>query len=870
MMKSDKPATPPMLPMKLFRWFCKPDYHLDIEGDLVELFEIRQEEKGLRYARWVFYLDVLLLFRPSIIRPIHLFKGLKSPTMFKHHFKLGWRLLLKNRAYSLVNIGGLALGMAAAMLMALWIKDEINYDRFHADADQIYTVKRHVFSDGEIHTSDGVTFNIANTLKTTYPAVEEVAITSNTTRLVLTPAGDSFRELGIYATPSFFDIFSWKWSQGDTSAILSSPNSIVISSSLAQKYFGKTAAENDQVIGQLIEHNSAGLPPFMVTGIFEDIPTQSSLQFDFVLPMEVYEERNDWLYNWNNSGIRIFTQLRDGTDVAALNKKIKDVQNDHIEQFRSDIFLQAYADQHLYSSFKNGKQAGGRILYVRIFGVVALFLILIACINFMNLSTARSLQRVKEIGVRKAIGAERRLLVGQFMSESFILLFIAFIFALALVFSALPIFNDLTDKNISLASFGINTLLLFGGIGLLTTLLASSYPALYLSSFNAVQIIRGTFKQSIGSARLRKGLVIFQFSMSVLLIVGALTVHQQINYIQSKNLGLDRENVLYLRLEGAIGEQYNALKEELLDAPGVAAVSTTNSSPLRIRSNTHSVRWQGKDPEGQISMHILSVNFDFIDLMKMEIAEGRDFDVSYGTDSVNYIINETALKTMGFEEPLGQQLSFWGNTGSIVGVVKDFHMSTLYSEIEPTIIQLRPRNTSWLYLRTEAGRTAEAISSLETIYERFNPAYPFEYRFLDESFRATYRSEHTIGTLSYYFTGFALFIACLGLIGLAVYTGQRRLKEISVRKVMGASLGHLVFLLSKDFILMILLAFLLASPLAYFLMEEWLGHFAYSIHVSFGVFLLAGIATLLIALLTVGFYVFKVAVSNPVQALKSE
>lgn len=869
-MKKANPASPPTLPMKLFRWFCKPAYHLDIEGDLVELFEIRQEEKGLRYARWVFYVDVLLLFRPSIIRPITLFKGLKSPTMFKHHFKLGWRLLLKNKGYSLINISGLALGMAVAMLMALWIKDEINYDTFHSGSDQIYAVKRHVFSDGEIHTSDRVTFNIASTLKTTYPSVEEVAITTYPIPLVITQSEVSFREFGIYATPSFFDIFSWKWLQGDTTTILASPNSILISASLAEKYFGRDGVEKGQALGQLIEHNTEGLPPFMVAGIFEDIPSQSSLQFDFVLPMEVYEKRNDWLSDWNNSGIRIFTQLQEGADITVLNEKIKDVQNEHIEQFRSDLFLQAYADQHLYSSFKNGKQAGGRILYVRIFGIVALFLILIACINFMNLSTARALQRVKEIGVRKAIGAERRLLVSQFMSESFLLIFIAFVFALTLVLSAMPIFNDLTDKNISLADFGTNTLLLFAGIGLLTTLLASSYPALYLSSFNAVQIIRGTFKQSIGSARLRQGLVVFQFSMSILLIVGALTVHQQINYIQSKNLGLDRENVLYLRLEGPIGEQYNTLKEDLLAAPGVAAVSATSSSPLEVGSNTHSVRWQGKDPEGQVSMHILSVNFDFIDLMKMEIVDGRDFDVSYGTDSVNYIINETALKTMGFEDPLGQQLSFWGNTGNIVGVVKDFHMSTLYSEIEPTIIQLRPRNTYWLYLLTEAGRTAEAISSLETAYERFNTDYPFEYQFLDESFRETYRSEHTIGTLSYYFTGFAMFIACLGLIGLAVYTGQRRMKEISVRKVMGASLGHLVFLLSKDFMIMIFLAFLLASPLAYFLMEDWLSHFAYRIPVGLGVFIWAGIATLLIALLTVGFYIFKIAISNPVQALKSE
>lgn len=860
----------PKFPFKLLSWFCKPHYHLDIEGDLLELFEIRQEEKGYSYARWALWLDVILLFRPGIIRPIRLLNLLKSPTMYRHNFKLGWRHLIKNKGYSLINIGGLTLGMAVAMLLALWIQDETSFDHFHERGDQVYTVKRHVFSESEIHTSDRVTFNIAESLEKNYPEVEATAITTYPRSLVVSTPDASFRESGIYATPSFFDIFSWELLQGDRKQMLAQPDGILLSVSLAKKYFGAEAVSQNQVIGKSIEHQTEGLPPLTVRGIFEDVPRSSSLQFDFVLPMKAYESQNDWLYNWNNSGIRIYVQAQTGTDAAALSQKIVNVQNDHIEEFRSDLFLQAFNDHYLYSSFKDGKQAGGRILYVRIFLIVAIFLILIASINFMNLSTARALQRIKEIGVRKAIGAERRLLIAQFMSESFILIAIAFLLALALVLLSLPLFNGLANKEIAFQDFGSNTLLLFTGIGLLTTLLASTYPALYLSSFDAIKIIRGTFQQNVNSARLRKGLVVFQFSMSILLIVGAITIQKQISYIQNKNLGLDRENVLYFRLEGSLQEQFNNIKEALVQSPGIATVSASSSSPLSIGSNTHSVRWSGKDPESQISMNILSVNFDFLELMKMEVVEGRDFNLDFGTDSVNYIINETARKTMGFEDPIGEQLSFWNNTGSIVGVVKNFHMSSLYSEINPTIIQLRPRNANWLFVKTEPGQTAAAISSLEATYQRFNPNYPFEYRFLDESFDNTYRSEQTIGTLSFYFTGFAMFIACLGLIGLAVYTGQRRMKEISVRKVLGAPLQHLVYILSKDFLLMVLMAFLVASPIAYFLMKDWLNNFAYHVNLGFGIFIIAGLLTLFIALLTVGFYVVKIANKNPVQALKSE
>ncbi|MCB0628861.1 MAG: ABC transporter permease [Saprospiraceae bacterium] len=860
---------PPKRAVQFLHWFLRPELAEEVAGDLEERFFSLLGKRSPFRTKLDYWFQVLHYLRGFAVRD-NLFQIINPLFMFRHHLKLSWRLLLKNKGYSLLNISGLALGMAVAMLLTLWIKDELSYDRFHDKLDQLYVIKRHVHSGNEIRTSDAVTWNIAGELKSKYPEVEEVAILSQPLTFIFNTGKISFREEGVYATPSFMRMFSWEILQGKRADALREPGAILISETLAVKYFGSDWQEADLAVGNELKHTFSGLPAFTVAGVFKDIPEQSSLQFDFLLPMEIFEKQNDWLFNWNNSGPRIFVQTRPGADVPALSEKIKDMQNEHIEDFRSDLFLQAYADQHLYSVFKDGIQAGGRIQYVRIFSIVAIFLILIASINFMNLATARSLQRAKEIGVRKAVGAQRGLLISQFMSESFFLLVLAFVVSLGLVFSALPVFNELTGKAMSLSNLGWNTILLFVGIGLLTTILAGTYPAFYLSSFDAVKVIKGVFRQSVGTARLRKGLVIFQFVMSILLIVGALTVHRQISYIQSTNLGLDRENVIYMRMDGEFGGQFNTVKEELLRTPGIAAVSSSDASPLEIRSNTHSVQWPGKTPNTQISMNIMHVNFDFLEVMKMQLTEGRDFDRQLGSDTTNYLINETAAQAMELDDPVGRQLSFWNSSGQIVGVVKDFHMNSLYSEISPTIIQLRPNSTSRLFVRTKPGQTETAIAGLKNIYKRLNPEYPFEYQFLDDSYMATYRSEQTVGQLSYYFSFFALFIACLGLVGLAVYTGQQRLKEISIRKVLGASPTDLVILLSKEFLFLVLIAFVAATPLAYYFMADWLTKFAYHININAGVFLIAGSTALLIALLTVGFYSVKVALVNPIEAIKSE
>nr|WKN38888.1 ABC transporter permease [Tunicatimonas sp. TK19036] len=863
-----KKYLPPRWPDKLLERLCAPEFLEEVLGDLHERYSLKVQRVGETKARKQYWREVLAYLRPSVFKRQSSYRNKPiRTTMLKNYIIIAFRNLIRQKGYSLLNITGLSLGLACTFLITLWIQDEMNYDGFHESGDRLYRVMRHVYSGEHINTAEGVTWNIASTLQEEYPEVQNVAVTYPT-NLVINSGGNSLREQGLYATPAFFTMFTWHLIQGEPEEVLSEPTSVAISVSLAKKYFGDDW--RTQAIGGTIHDDVNGRGDFRVSGVFEDVPHQSSLQFDFVLPMEVYVKRNDWLFNWNNSGVRIYTRLHEGADGAALSAKIFNMQNQHIEDFRSDLFLQPYTDQHLYSSFQDGVLTGGRIEYVRMFAIVALVIIVIACINFMNLATARSMRRSKEVGVRKAIGAGKRTLVSQFMGESFLLVFMSFVLAIGLVLLALPFFNALTEKEIILANVSASTLMLFAGIGVLVALLAGIYPAFYLSSFDAVRILRGTFRLGSQGSQLRQGLVVFQFAVSILLIGGTIIIYQQMDYIQSKNLGLSRENVVYMPLEGPLRENFATIKEELRRQPGIAAVTSLSENPLDVGSNTHSVSWRGKDPDSQVSMTILMADFDFLEVMKMNLVEGRDFSPQFGSDTFNCIINQKAKEAMNFDEPVGEELSFWGSTGNIVGVVEDFHMASLYTEIEPMIIQLRPRSTGIVFLRTEPGRAQEAVAGLQEIAQQFNPEYPFEYHFLDESFRQTYRSEMVVGTLATYFTAFALFIACLGLFGLAAYAAERRTKEIGIRKVLGATVTNIVGLLSQDFLKLVVIGSLISVPIAWYVMHQWLQNFAYSIEISGWVFALAGLLALIVALLTVSFQSIKAAVANPVDSLRSE
>ncbi len=790
--------------------------------------------------------------------------------MLKHHLLIGWRILWKNKGFSAINIGGLALGMAVAMAIALWISDELKFDRFHLQGDQIFKVMRHVYSGAEIQTSDRVTFNIAGVLEDTYSDIQTVAITSVKEDIIFQQEGTSMREEGYYATPSFLKIFSWQIVAGDTMNLLNDPSSILISESLAQRYFGEQRDSWRDLIGQHLKHIIPDLADLTVAGIFSDIPSHSTLQFDFILPMQIYESQNRWLTNWNNSGPHIYVSTHQGTDWEAISADMADIQNKHIDGFRSDLFLHPYQTQHLFSSFRDGKIQGGRIQYVRIFGLVALLIILIACINFMNLSTARGTHRTKEIGVRKTIGAGKSALVTQFIGESLMLTLFSFVVAFALLVMALPLLNSITQKDLSIGQMDTYTWATFGLIGLVTALLASAYPAFYFSSLSLSRIFRGASQNKFERSLLRRGLVVFQFVVSFLLIVGTLAVYRQINFIHQKDLGFDRDHIIALPLEGSAREKYETYRTELLKQPGILQVGAASESPLEVRSNTHQVKWSGKDPNSEISNRILAVDANFTQTLGMQIVKGQPLKMQSHDASDKYLINQRASEIMEFQNPIGKRLSFWGGEGTIVGVVKDFHMASFYQDIEPMILWLRPGNVSDLFVRTKPGQLEEAIESLELVHEQFNADYPFSYAFLDDEFDDKYRSEQSISSLSLGFTGLALFIACLGLFGLAIFAGQQRLKEISVRKVLGASVMQIVYLLSRDFMRLVSLAIVVAAPLAYLLTQGWLNNFSYRVSIGATIFLIATGTIFLLTMSIVGIYGLRISAKNPIHALQAE
>ncbi|GAB5520498.1 MAG: ABC transporter permease [Rhodothermales bacterium] len=793
--------------------------------------------------------------------------------MLTSYLKTTLRFFRRHKGYASINIIGLAIGLACSFFILLWIHDEVSYDQFHEDKDQLYRVMRHAHYSGSIYTMPAITYPLAQVLQDEYPEIEHAVLFSWGDQFSLSRGDQTFREDGRYAGPAFFEIYSYPLLAGDAQTALQAPDNVAISASVAAKYFGD-AWRADGIIGQPIRVDNR--KDFTVTAVFEDPPATSSYDFDVVVPIDDFVPRNDWVHEWGNNGLRLMIKTVPGVDLDALNAKIINIINDNTntdpgDNNRSDLFLQPYTDIRLQSDFENGVLVGGRIKYVQLFGVVALFILLIASINFMNLATARSALRAREIGVRKAIGATKGSLVSQFLGESVVMTMVAWLLAMAVVLLALPGFNALTGKSISLLALPIWMWTLFLGLALLTGVLAGSYPALYLSSFNVVRVLRGRVTAGRGTVSLRKGLVVFQFALSILLIIGTLTVYRQIDYVLTKDLGLDKENVLMVTLEGDMLNQFDTFKQELMQRPGIAGVTASSGNPLDIGQSTTGLDWEGKNPDVNLLFHVVHTSHSFIDVMGMDVIAGRAFSESYGADSSNIILNQAAIEQMGLEDPVGKSITMWGDDVTIIGIIQDFHMQSMYSEIEPTVLRLTTGDQVWASMvRTRAGQTQEAIASLTALHQQFNPEYPLSYRFLDEAHQASYQSEIRIGRLANLFAGLAIIIACLGLFGLASFTAEQRSKEIGVRKVLGASAGGVVLLFARDFLKLVAIAFILAVPVAYVLMDDWLAQFAYRIEMTLAGFLVAGLAALLIAGLTVSYQSLKAALANPVDALKAE
>jgi putative ABC transport system permease protein len=770
--------------------------------------------------------------------------------------------------FSMINISGLALGLTCSILIALWIRDEYAIDNFHQDIDRLFVVTSREYSGTEIVGGYDTPGLLGEELKKVFPEVEYACNYAWVEYNTLAAGDKRIKVPGNFAGPDFFQMFSYPLILGTTQTALKGSQSIAISRSVANRLFGSP----EQAMGQGIRFEN--YKDLKVTAVFENLSDNTSERFQYMINWEFFTERNNWILNWNNSGPFTFLKLRQQADADAFASKIRELLKQYDKEYskleRLELGIQPFGDRYLHSNFESGYQSGGRIEYVQMFQLVAVFILVIACINFMNLSTARSIKRAKEIGVRKVIGAFRGSLISQFMIEAFLFTILSVVVSIILVQLALSQFNLLTAKNLPSP---VTDPIFWKGLGILTlvtALISGSYPAFLLSGFKPIAVLKSNLKLSASSGAFRKGLVVFQFALSMIFIVGMIVINQQVNYVQNKNLGYEKNNLIYLRLSGALGFGHETFKQEALKLSGVENVTLMSHRPVGIDNSTGGVQWEGKAPDYRPTFTQTVVGYDFIKTMNAKLVMGRDFSVEHA-DSANYIINETALKAIGYKDPIGMPLTFWDVKGTIIGVVKDFHFNSLHVPIRPLVIRLnKGNNWGYLMIRTEPGKILDVVEGLEGLHKKFNPEFPFAHQFADEEYSYLYTSEHVIRKLSGYFAFLAIFISCLGLLGLVIFTAEQRTKEIGIRKVLGANISQLMTLLSKDFLKLVLISAVVASPIAYFAMTKWLRSFEYHIEIQWWIFVVATLSAVVIALLTVIFHSTRAALVNPVNSLKSE
>ncbi|MCK8492700.1 ABC transporter permease [Spirosoma sp. RP8] len=880
--RSGNPQPPPTWADRLLNWLVAPHLREEVLGDSHERYYRRLQRLGPAKARRLYWQEMLAYLRPSMIKrettneytsPYFL-----SPDMLRNYVTVAWRNLSRNRAFSIINLLGLALGMACSLLIMLWVQDERSVDRFHANGNHLYQVYERQYFEGKAQASYFTQGLLADELKRTIPEIQYASAIESSYPTTFANGDKIIKMSGTFAGADFFHMFSYPFLQGTPATALGSPGGIAISRKMADQFFESP----EQAMGQSIRYENK--EDLRVTAVFDDLPANSSQQFDFLRPWVDFVKENEWAKTWTSTDPMTYVQLRpdrDGkpADRAKVEAKIKDFIARYLPKskgFVVELGLQPYPEKYLHSTFKNGQLDGGRIEYVRLFSIVAVVILLIACINFMNLATARSTKRAREVGVRKVIGAGRSSLIGQFVGEALLITFASTLIALLLVVLLLPAFSTLTGKMLVLPIGQPVFWAFLVGLLALTGLVAGSYPALFLSSLSPISVLKGSgpsarLRFNPGTTFFRQALVVFQFGLSILFIVGTIVVYRQMHYVQTKNLGYNRENLIYVPIEGDLIQKYDLFKDELAKQAGIVSISRMRESPTEIGHHVDDVSWPGKDPNLRTAFANTAVGYDFVKTLKLKLRDGRDFSPEFGTDSISYIINETAAAKIGAKNPVGQSLDWGRRTGKVIGVLADFHFNSMRQSIEPLIIRL-DKNAEWgtILVRTEAGKTKEALANLEKICKALNPKTPFTYQFSDQEYAKLYRSEQVVSQLANYFAVLAIFISCLGLFGLATFTAEQRTKEIGVRKVLGASVASVVAMLSTDFLKLVLVAIVIASPVAWYVMQQWLKGFIYKMEIEWWVFLLAGLLSAGIALLTISYQSIKAALMNPVKSLRSE
>ncbi len=790
--------------------------------------------------------------------------------MLNNYFKTAFRNLRKNKTYSFLNIFGLAVGITCAALILLWIQDELTFNHNFAKRDYLYHVMQNEKNDAGISTNGSTPGPLAEVLKTDIPGIVNSGRLSWAMNELAVLGDKSIKENGMYADPSVLAMYTLPFIYGNPATALNNPNDVVISESMSQKFFGK-----NNPTGKVIKMNAKaaysvdGL--YTVTGVFKDLPANCYYHFQWLSPYTTWEDANTWLKPWSNNLTETIVELAPTANPASINKKLTNFLSTKITGSTNQCFLFSMNDWHLRGNFVNGVQNGGNIKYVRLFATIALIILLIACINFMNLATSRSEQRAKEVGVLKVMGADKKRLIGKFISESLLMSFLAVMLAVALLYILMPYYNQLVQKQLSVDLLNPLHLGCLLGVGIIAGLVAGSYPAFYLSSFNPIKVLKGIkLKSSAGVVFIRKGLVIIQFAASVILIISTIIVYRQVQHIKDRDLGYNKNNLIYMDLQGNMKDHFSEIKNSLIATGDVENAATSLHDALHVYSFGDGFSWQGKNPNAKLPIHSNVVSSEYLSTMHMQLNDGRDF-YQGNTDSTNVIINESMASLMGKEGRLGSIINAGTYKLTIVGIIKDFIYNDVYGKGAPLVLFNGSYSATVMAVRFKPNvNLSQALERTSDVIKTENPGFPFEYRFADKDFDDLFSAETLIGKLAGLFAVLAIFISCLGLFGLAAYTAERRTKEIGIRKVLGASVAALTGLLAKEFLQMVILSCIIAFPIAWWLMNNWLQDYAYRTTIQWWMFALAGLSALLIAVVAVSFQSIKAAIANPVKSLRTE
>ena len=868
-MNPDPDNLPPKLAHRFLRWFLRDDLAEEVEGDLEEKFYQTVEEYSLSRAKRNYWYQVFHYLRPFAIQNLVTFHNPTHYAMYKSYFKIGWRNILKYKSYSLINISGLAIGMAVAILIGLWVHDELLFNKYHENYDRIAWVMQNQNFEGKIQTWRHQALQLAPELRDNYEVYfEHVIMSSFPQRRVLRQNGKQMIKKGLFMESIAPEMLTLRMLNGTRQGLVE-PNSVLLPLSTVRAFFG-----DKDPLDQIL---MLGDQEVKVTGVYENLPDNSSFaEVEFIAPWELHIKNLPDDLTWGDSWFQTIVQIADQAEIAQVSEAIKDAKlkraQGRVAALEPELFLHPMDKMHLYSEFEQGTNTGGRIQYVWLFGTIGVLILLLACINFTNLSTARSERRAKEIGVRKAVGSRRSQLVSQLFVESLLIVSLAFAVAILLVWLILPFFNEVADKEINVPYLNPQFWLIGLSFILLTGTLAGSYPALYLSSLKAVRVLKGSSRVGRLAALPRKVLVVVQFAISVSLAIGTMVVFQQIQFVKNRPIGYNIDRLISVPIRSKeVNQRFNVLRNDLLQTGAVEEVAKSGSPITEVSAIHSGIGWRGKGSEMQDEFVATSVSYEFGKTIDWEIVEGRDFSRAFTTDSMGVIINETAVKYMGFKNPIGEEVRKAGENYTIIGVVKDLITQSPYAPTKQTLFFIDEVGTRGVHIKLNPRVSiSDALASVEAVFKKYDPANPFEYEFADEGYAKKFATEVRVGKLASFFAILAIFISCLGLFGLVSFVAEQRTKEIGIRKVLGASVANLWQLLSKNFLGLILIACLVAIPLAYYFARDWLQDFEYRTNLNWWIFASAALGALVVTLLTVSYQTIKAATVNPVKSLRSE